>query len=98
MTLLRAWVVLALLLVLVHVISAEPQGFVFPGSSPASEDQEEPDEEATGVDCRVLSSDGRSRIPCVFPFVFGGLEFNGCITISDPEAKPWCSTKVNELA
>ena len=34
-------------------------------------------------------------IDCVFPFKYNDITYNGCITIKDPENKPWCSTKVN---
>ncbi len=76
-------------------------GFVFPGSSPAEEKDKEDEDESTAArssgqpECRVVSSAGEGTAPCVFPFVFGGFEFNGCITISDPEKRPWCSTKVD---
>ena len=35
-------------------------------------------------------------IDCVFPFKYNDITYNGCITIKDPENKPWCSTKVNK--
>jgi len=34
-------------------------------------------------------------IDCVFPFKYNDITYNGCITIKDPENKPWCSTKVD---
>ena len=40
-----------------------------------------------------LTTDG---IPCVFPFIFGNNTYKECITFSDPEQLPWCSTKVNQ--
>ena len=33
---------------------------------------------------------------CQFPFVYEKITYFGCITLNDPEGKPWCSTKVNE--
>ena len=32
---------------------------------------------------------------CVFPFIFMGVEYNGCTTI-DGDSTPWCSTLVDD--
>lgn len=32
----------------------------------------------------------------MFPFTFAGVTFEGCITLTDPDQIPWCSTKVDE--
>ena len=31
---------------------------------------------------------------CILPFTFKNTTFNKCITLEDPDDKPWCSTKV----
>ena len=33
---------------------------------------------------------------CVLPFKFKGLTFNACTKYSDPNGKPWCSTKIDD--
>ena len=33
---------------------------------------------------------------CIFPFIFEGISFTGCITRADPDKIPWCSTKIDE--
>jgi len=35
-------------------------------------------------------------IPCVFPFTFKDVTYNGCTNVGDPEGKLWCATKVDE--
>lgn len=34
-------------------------------------------------------------LPCKLPFRFSGQIFNACTTASDPEGKPWCSTRTS---
>lgn len=51
-------------------------------------------------DCKTLEPDSDPRaktgLPCVFPFIYQGKEYNGCTTVTDPENLPWCATAVNE--
>ena len=37
----------------------------------------------------------QKNVSCIFPFVFKGTKYNGCIFTPDDD-NPWCSTKVNE--
>ena len=32
---------------------------------------------------------------CIFPFKWKRQVYSGCTTVSDPDNKPWCSTKVD---
>ncbi len=83
----QSLLLLLLLLLLLRPDAAMGQGggFHFPGSSPAvATEEEDKGPEITRSSsliedsnkCVVSSSDGPSA-PCVFPFVFGGFEFNG---------------------
>ena len=49
----------------------------------------------TGV-CRTDERGAQVNKPCVFPFRFGGITYNGCTSNHDPHAKLWCSTQVDE--
>ena len=31
--------------------------------------------------------------PCILPFTYQNVSYNGCITINDPDDLPWCSIK-----
>ena len=44
--------------------------------------------------CQTIGGPAQG-LSCVFPFVFKGLQRDGCITESDPEGKAWCSTGVD---
>lgn len=35
------------------------------------------------------------NIPCVFPFIFQGVQYDSCTTDGDPNSKPWCSTRTD---
>ena len=34
-------------------------------------------------------------VPCVFPFVYGGREYNACTPEGDFDGRAWCSTHVD---
>ena len=34
--------------------------------------------------------------PCVLPFRYKNVTYDGCTTVEDPEDKLWCSTKVGQ--
>ena len=44
--------------------------------------------------CQTIGGPAQG-LSCVFPFIFKGLQREGCITESDPEGKTWCSTGVD---
>ena len=33
--------------------------------------------------------------PCVFPFIFKGIQYDSCTSINDPVGKEWCSTRTD---
>lgn len=37
-----------------------------------------------------------SGMECIFPFTFRSVKYFGCTTITDPDNKLWCSTKVDD--
>ena len=44
--------------------------------------------------CVTVDGPGRGK-ECQFPFIFEDKTRTGCTTDTDPEGKPWCSTKVD---
>ena len=43
----------------------------------------------------VTVGGGEIGASCVFPFIFRGVELNGCTTI-DGDSTPWCATLVDD--
>ncbi len=81
--LLRQSLLLLLLLLLLlrpDAASGQGGGFHFPGATDGEDKGPEITRSSSLIEdsnkCVVSSSDGPSA-PCVFPFVFGGFEFNG---------------------
>ena len=45
---------------------------------------------------RCFTSSGpSSNSRCVFPFIHGGVRYNGCTLASADDGRPWCSTRVD---
>ena len=44
--------------------------------------------------CRTVGGPSPGK-PCQFPFIFGGTVRHSCISDTDPEARLWCSTRVD---
>lgn len=44
--------------------------------------------------CKVYGG-GVSSGTCIFPFVFRGITYNKCTTVTDPDDRAWCSTMTN---
>ena len=51
-----------------------------------------------GEDCSQCMTNGGAgpNSECVFPFTFGGIEYDTCICNPSPEGKPWCSKLVDD--
>ena len=47
--------------------------------------------------CSVIEKKSKEFKPCILPFRHNGETYNNCTEVSDPEKKPWCSTKVDQL-
>ena len=47
-------------------------------------------------ECETVGGPGRGE-ECQFPFIFSGVSRSGCITDSDPEGRPWCSTRQGSI-
>merc|ERR1712106_168968 len=43
-----------------------------------------------------FTTDKQPNVPCVFPFTYLGSTYSGCTSVSDPDRKLWCATKVDE--
>lgn len=89
---------LVVFLGLVFTLGPNPgsgQGFVFPDQVEEIKTSDDfTDAEGRGV-CTTISGPSEG-LPCVFPFKFQEFTFEGCTTITDPEKRPWCSTKVDD--
>ena len=56
-----------------------------------------PDDANVTRDCVTVGGASGAGRPCRIPFVFDGVEYDGCTSVTDPEGKRWCSTKVRVL-
>ncbi len=52
-------------------------------------------EHITFAECTTVSG-GTANAPCVFPFTYRGVRYNGCILVDAGDGKPWCSVLVDE--
>ena len=52
---------------------------------------------AVSAQCETVRTEGGTGRPeqCVFPFSYNGQTYNECITVNDPQGKPWCSVEVD---
>jgi len=57
----------------------------------------QPKDEAAETIC-ITDSGASAHKPCIFPFKFNGVTYDGCTWVSShlTEHKPWCSTMVDE--
>ena len=62
--------------------------------APGTEERLVPDDLPSTKRNKCQTIDGKD---CIIPFKFNNFTRNGCITISDPENKPWCSLKVSKV-
>ena len=51
---------------------------------------EDNEEEGKNKECRTINCQ-----KCVFPFRYGGKEYNECITVDSDNGAPWCAVQVN---
>lgn len=43
--------------------------------------------------CKTIGSEGEA---CVFPFIYEGIEYDGCTSTHAAEGAVWCATQVNQ--
>lgn len=70
------------------------QSIIFPGASLPDNPKEILPPTGREAQNDVLCATTDTKLPCILPFTFGNETFDTCITISDPDGRPWCSTKV----
>jgi hypothetical protein len=44
--------------------------------------------------CRTVSGPNTGA-PCVLPFIYKGIQYDGCTTVDGDNGQPWCSTQVD---